>query len=174
MILWLTGLPGIGKTTFLRRRLPTGVQQLEVDQLRDELSRSRPNDSVWPPTCDEQRAIYASPLRYIEYYDKLGRQLWRVHEQRFARMCAEDRWVIEVSPFLLAAFPQRGGRLFLNLTPEMHVPRLARRHALGETGARALLDFYRSSLALTNLMVERCVDLSLLERQTGFAWDSYA
>jgi hypothetical protein len=171
MILWFTGFPGVGKTTFLQRRLPPGTACLSVDQLRDELHRSKPHGG-FRPTSSEQEAIHESPLLYVEYSRCVGEQIWHAYEERFTRMARSGRWVVEISPFLLAAFPNCGNRTFLRLAPEAHAARLARRHGFGAREARALLDFYRCSLELADVTVNRCVDLDALEAHDEFDWGS--
>ncbi len=150
--IWITGLPGVGKTTLLK---DSAVSALYVDQIRDEIlikdcdalltlrRKLDLNIEHWPLTRGQFHNIHSSYQRYIFYSQCIAELIYPHLKYKIAS--AVGLKFVEVSPFVLSCWAVQEKIIFKTLPDNLHVKNLAKRFGLPVNEANAYLDFYINS-----------------------------
>jgi hypothetical protein len=174
MIVWITGLPAIGKTRFLRSIRCPGWSVRHLDLFKDRALRDASisrrvleptlgGGACWPLSTPDVVHLHSSIQTYLAFQQRLAAEVATYCHPKLKAMRATGLWLVEASPFLLDTVRDRDWTIYLDSEREPHVRRLAQRFGCDSDTASKLRTFYLAALACMRLEVNRA---SMLERVT--------
>jgi len=163
VIAWVTGLPGIGKSSHLSSSSALDCSTFRVDSYRNQLMHEAPlrskifqqaalSDTQWPLSERSFWELHRSISGYLAFQVELGRQLAAFMAPVLEAMRTQGRWIGEVSPFVLPALRRRNEAcVYTVLGREEHANRLSRRLSCDIRTCAGLSDFYAGAVGAAPL-----------------------
>ena len=175
-IIFITGLPCIGKSTLLSDIYKKeGIEYIKTDNLRNTIILN--NTEIlktiekiigkklrkWPPSLHEYPIMYTSPEIFLQIQSYLATKCLS-EIQNIIIKNQEKLLFIEISPFMLLYTGIQEESIFLTLRKNIHLNRIQLKTDCNKVQANYFFQFYTAILRYIEdyLFIDKIIDIELI------------
>ncbi|MCP4676647.1 MAG: ATP-binding protein [Deltaproteobacteria bacterium] len=165
MIIVVTGLPGVGKTRFLRRLVKGELFYLiEIDKIKYRMLEQKRfllstscRQHYNPPRYWKKEDIIGNHEKMMAHYKDMGRCLNEYLIPALAYIKKSGNWIVEISPFLLEYIEMEGDVFWFYTSRTSHETNIATRIRSDVIDAGKIMALYNYHFNFIESQVNRLI-----------------